>query len=604
MFWRLFGTYGLLLLVALGLVGALVVDRVERQALKQIEESLHTRALFVLEILRDHPPGGAQAQEQRFAELGREIQTRVTLIDDDGRVLVDSDKDPESMENHGGRPEILAARETGYGSSQRFSGTPHQPMMYVAIRGDDRPGGAAFVRVALPLTGVRERLAELSRLVWTAAGVTALAALALAFGLARWGARPLRELTRGADRIAAGSFGHKVFEGGRDEVGQLSRAFNAMSERLARQFAQLEADRQQLRAVLSGMVEGVVAVDAEQRVLFSNDRAGRLLGFDSKAAVGRKLWKLVRRRPIQEIARRALASPEPCSEELTWKGPETTSIAVHAAPLPGIPAPGAVLVLHDISELRRLEQVRRDFVANVSHELKTPLAVITACVETLLDGAAEDPQDRTTFLQQVAEQAERLHLLILDLLSLARIEAGAEVFDFQEISVAAAVAACLERHRARAEANQQSLEAAAEAKGGSPGADGPGLPTAARTPPADESVWADEEALGEILDNLVDNGLKYTPAGGRIRVGWFPDGDQVCVEVADTGIGIPERDLPRIFERFYRVNKARSRELGGTGLGLSIVKHLVQAMRGTVRATSTVGQGTTFRVCLPRPPKS
>jgi two-component system phosphate regulon sensor histidine kinase PhoR len=242
-----------------------------------------------------------------------------------------------------------------------------------------------------------------------------------------------------------------------------------------------------------------------------------------------------------------------------------------------------VLVLHDNTDLRRLERLRQEFVANVSHELKTPLSIIKLCIETLLDGAVEDPKHRGLFLEQIDDQANRLHALILDLLSLARIESGVEVFEFQAVPLEPIACTCLEHHRARADGKQQTLEVVPP----------PGTKRDA------VAVWADEEAVGQILDNLVDNAVKYTPQGGRISVRWRAENGQVCLEVEDTGIGIPEQDLPRIFERFYRVDKARSRELGGTGLGLSIVKHLVQAMHGTVQAQSRVGKGTTFQIRLP-----
>jgi two-component system phosphate regulon sensor histidine kinase PhoR len=254
--------------------------------------------------------------------------------------------------------------------------------------------------------------------------------------------------------------------------------------------------------------------------------------------------------------------------------------------MPGPLPRGIVLVLHDTSELRRLERVRQEFVANVSHELKTPLSVIKACVETLLDGAMDDPQHRSSFLQQIAEQAERLHALILDILSLARIESGSEALESEAVPLAPLVAACVERHQARAKAKNQLLEA---------------MPPS--SPPdvnGDIAAWADEEAVNQILDNLIDNALKYTPPGGRIGVRWRAEDGQICLEVEDTGIGIPEQDLPRIFERFYRVDKARARALGGTGLGLSIVKHLVQAMHGSIQARSRLGRGTTFSIRLPR----
>jgi two-component system, OmpR family, phosphate regulon sensor histidine kinase PhoR len=415
--------------------------------------------------------------------------------------------------------------------------------------------------------------------------LSTVAAVGLALLLARRTVVPVRELRRAAERTAAGQHGHKVYVTGNDELTDLADAFNHMSERLAVQLAQLEEDRQQLRTILSGMVEGVVALDAEQRILFANERAAELLDFQPQATVGRKLWEVVRHRSLQDVVLHALRGGGTVRQELTWNGPAQRTLTVHAARLPGMAPRSAVLVLHDTSELRRLERLRQDFVANVSHELKTPLSIIKACVETLLDGAVNDAEYRGSFLQQVADQSERLHALILDLLSLARIESGTEAFEFQAVPLGQVVQSCLQRHQARAEAKHQALEAVPPADGGD------GL-----------AAWADEEAVGQILDNLVDNAVKYTPAGGRIRVHWRGEGSAVCLEVEDTGIGIPAQDLPRIFERFYRVDKARSREMGGTGLGLAIVKHLAQALHGTVQAASRLGHGTTFTVRLPRAP--
>ncbi|MCI0460100.1 MAG: cell wall metabolism sensor histidine kinase WalK [Gemmataceae bacterium] len=464
--------------------------------------------------------------------------------------------------------------------------------------------------VTLLLADGNGELAGLSGLTWVGAGVTALGMLGLALLLARRITRPLRELTRRAEHIAAGDYESKVYEGGAAEIAALARTFNRMTDRLAAQFAQLDEDRQQLRAILSGMVEGVIALDAEQRILFVNDRAAHLLELQATPVIGRKLWEMFRQRALQQLVRRALSRGEACREELTLTNPSVTNLTVHAAPFQGGPARGAVLVLHDTTELRRLERLRHEFVANVSHELKTPLSVIQACVETLLDGAVEDRAHRGPFLEQIADQSSRLHSLILDLLSLARIESGTEAFVFQPVSLAEVVRACLKRHRARAESQNQSLQAmpprwqadrATEA-GEDQTADEPPVPDSltAVSPNHDVLAWADEEAVGQIVENLVDNALKYTPPGGRIGVRWRAEGKHVILEVEDTGIGIPERDLPRIFERFYRVDKARSRALGGTGLGLSIVKHLAQAMHGSVRATSQVGQGSTFHVRLPR----
>lgn len=450
-----------------------------------------------------------------------------------------------------------------------------------------------FVALTTPDAGTRVRIV-------LGIGGAAVVAVPLSFLLsmrmARRMGRPVRDLIGVAGKIGEGNSGQRAFREGEGEIGELASAFNRMSEQLDARIARLEEDRQQLRTILSGMVEGVVALDSSQRILYANERATQLLGLppplsppnlggEKGGAVGRRLWEVVRQRPLLDVVQRALDSAQPQREELGWHGTNIRSLTVHAARLPGLPPRGAVLVLHDTTELRRLERLRQEFVANVSHELKTPLSIIKACVETLLDGAMDDPQHRHQFLEQLDSQSDRLHNLILDLLSLARIESGEELFDFQPLSVGEIVRECMERHRPRAESKGQAFEIA---------------------PPDDEeaTVWADQEALEQILDNLLDNAVKYTPEGGRVSVRWRRQGEQVELEIADTGIGIPESDLPRIFERFYRVDKARSRELGGTGLGLAIVKHLVQAMHGSVRAASRPGQGTTFTLSLPIAPNA
>jgi two-component system phosphate regulon sensor histidine kinase PhoR len=437
-------------------------------------------------------------------------------------------------------------------------------------------GLALAVVTGVEPAGLRHRLLILVA-VFAAIGVVATTAMSVA--LARHFRGTVRQLGQAVQRMGEQGVGPRLVGGDGPELHGLAETFNRASEALTGRIARLEEDREQLRAVLSGMVEGVVALDADQRILYANDRAGQLLELPSPPPVGRPLWEVVRHRPLLDAVRNAQERAEPHREEFHWGGTTARSLTVHAAPLPGTPSRGTVLVLHDTTELRRLERLRRDFVANVSHELKTPLSVIKVCVETLLDGAADDPEHRDRFLEQIARQGDRLHALILDLLSLARIESGAELFDIRDVPLEPVARACVDRHRPRAEARHQTLSVV-----------GPDEPVRA---------WADEEAIDQILENLLDNALKYTPEGGRIEVRWARRDGTACFEVADTGIGIPAGDLPRIFERFYRVDKARSREMGGTGLGLSIVKHLVQAMHGSVRAASQPDKGTTFTVSLP-----
>ncbi len=406
------------------------------------------------------------------------------------------------------------------------------------------------------------------------AATVVVVSLLVGWWLAATVSEPIRELNHVVGRIAAGEFGHRIYAS-RGEFATLTRSVNEMSERLAERFDGLQSESQQLRMILSGMVEGVIAIDGDQRIIFANDRAVQLLELPRPVA-GRPLWEIVRHREVRVLVERALAEAHPSQGELVFAGSAAEHVMAHVARLPGAPARGAVMVLHDMTELRRLERLRQDFVANVSHELKTPLAIIAACTETLQSGALDDLENRDAFLARIAEQAERLHALILDLLSLARIESNDVPMDMSAVPLLEVVEACVQRHRERATRQNVNMTVAS----------------------AEVLAWADEEGVRQILDNLIDNALKYTPAGGRIDVRWQTDGADVRMEVQDTGVGIPEADVPRIFERFYRVDKNRSRELGGTGLGLAIVKHLAQAMHGSVAATSRVNHGTTITVRL------
>ena len=344
-----------------------------------------------------------------------------------------------------------------------------------------------------------------------------------------------------------------------------------------------------MRVVLGAMAEAVIAVDARRRLLFANTSADALFGLDARS-VGRLVPELIRSPQVQNAVEETLRlfHPDAYQAELAFPQRETAmrglsrSLSVRGTPLPGDPPSGAVLVFHDVTDLRRLERMRQDFVANASHELKTPLASIKAYTETLIDWALHDETVNRRFLERIDEQVERLNQLILDMLSLARLDSGQEFFEHGPLSLVPVLESCLEVHRGRAEAKSLSLTFDAGSLDG------------------ETLVVADEEAIRQIFDNLIDNAIKYTGEGGKVRVACSLAADAVSVEVSDTGIGIPRDELPRIFERFYRVDKARSRELGGTGLGLSIVKHLISSIHGQISVTSRPGSGTRFTVKIPR----
>jgi two-component system, OmpR family, phosphate regulon sensor histidine kinase PhoR len=417
-------------------------------------------------------------------------------------------------------------------------------------------------------------------LLWAMAAAMIVAGI----GITWWGVKqivePLARLTRSVRAVAAGDDELPVASDGSDEMGVLAAAFNQMQRKLARRYQQVQENSQRLQTVLGSMVEGVLAVAPDQSILLANEAGRRMLDFATAEPVGRPLLEVTRARPVYEAVRQAFHSQIPVEHEFDSPGLQRRTLALRATRLPGEPCPGVMIVLHDVTELRRLENLRRELVANVSHELKTPLAAIKAYAETLRMGAVNDPEHNLNFVHRIEEQAERLHQLILDMLQIARVEAGQEAFDIIDVPLSDLLQECADQFADSAGAKQITLDIEACNE----------LLTAR----------ADEEGVRTILNNLVDNAIKYTPAAGRVTVRFLEGEGQVTLEVADTGIGIAAKDQARVFERFYRVDKARSREVGGTGLGLSIVKHLVQAFGGSVGLESQLGRGATFRVELPK----
>jgi len=411
---------------------------------------------------------------------------------------------------------------------------------------------------------------------------TAATFVALGTGCAIIGrvVRPLALLTEGAQALVADGEQRTGSFRPNDELDVLGKALNQMQLRLASRVDQLKENTQRLAAVLGNMVEGVIAVSTEENILLANEASRNLLDMTVPDPVGRSLLEVTRSLAVHAAFVETLASSSPVQKEFESTGPARRVLSLRATRLPGEPCPGVMLVLHDVSDLRRLENLRREFVANVSHELKTPLASIKAYAETLKMGALNDPEHGIAFVSRIEEQAERLHQLIIDLIHIARVESGQEAFDVVDVDLADAVQSCLEQFADAATARQITLVAS--------------------PPPEPVIARADEEGIRTIVNNLIDNAIKYTPAGGAVTVRWRADDEAAVLEIVDTGIGIAEKDQARIFERFYRVDKARARELGGTGLGLSIVKHLVQAFGGSVGVESQPKQGSTFRIRLVR----
>ncbi|MBS0266456.1 MAG: PAS domain-containing protein [Planctomycetes bacterium] len=410
-------------------------------------------------------------------------------------------------------------------------------------------------------------------------GGLALAAMALvAYQIAKRTCKRLESVQRVVSQMSAGEFDKRIPPENRMQIESLAASLDQTQLYLKSRVADLEASRNQLRTVLDSMLEGVIAVDSDQRVLLINAAGRRLFPIQDLQPVGRPIWELIRSPLLGNWVSQSLSSSEPVGGEMEIKAPVQRMLSVRVASLPGDTITGAIVVASDISQLRHLERVRQEFVANASHELKTPLTSIKACVESLLDGAIDEPEIRVNFLQTINEQSERLDRLVRDLLALTRIESEQNRPVLHPVELEPIIQLCVNRHVSKAERKEMRI-----------------LTEPSAVPAV---VFADEESLEQILDNLIDNAIKYTNPGGTITVRWQTNSQQCLLEVEDTGIGIPQAHQLRIFERFYRVDRARSREQGGTGLGLSIVKHLVQQLGGTVSVSSKVGKGSTFAVEL------
>jgi two-component system phosphate regulon sensor histidine kinase PhoR len=588
LFWKLLLACAGLNIMAAVVVGLILSDWFQRQIIEQVDHRLRIAALLVRDELAPQIlKGRSEKLQQLVRKFGQDTGTRFTVVALDGTVLADSEfeklAEVAEMDNHRDRPEIAAARTHGEGTSVRTSTTLQQSRRYFALRIDDGGKPVGIVRSELPLESIDAQRASVRRLIWGLVAASCLVVLGLAYWIVGQIVQPIATLTDAAEAIASGDYERRVYVDNRDELGKLAGTFNRMSQELGGRMNQLSQTSDRQSTVLGGMIEGVIAVDARQRVVLANKAAGRLFDFRAPAAEGRPLLEVVRNHAVREAVTSALATRKAQRLEtrssIQVPASNIQHVDIHVQPLPGEPCPGVVLVMHDTTELRRLESLRRDFVANVSHELKTPLSSIKAYTETLRNGAINDPETSQRFLARIEEQSERLHHLIMDMLMLARIESDQQVFDIVAVDVAAVVASCFETRRPAADAKRIELKM-------------PGNQLACR-------VRADHEGLREVLDNLIDNAIKYTPNGGTVTVSWQCDEPMCQISVTDTGIGIKPDDQRRVFERFYRVDKARSRELGGTGLGLAIVKHLAQSFGGKVSVASEPGQGSTFTVELP-----
>jgi two-component system phosphate regulon sensor histidine kinase PhoR len=548
-----------LAVVAVLAVLALVLDRtLESAFLEDLTRSLVSEARAVGVAVPDDSDA-----RQRFArETGRLLDLRITLIEMDGTVVADSSRDPAGIENHSDRPEVRAALRGEIGVASRTSETVGQPFRYVALP----PQDGLIVRVALPLSILSPRLARIRAIVVGGTALAALTSVLVVAVVARTITRPLARLTESVSQLSRGNLDTRVEPDGTAELVFLAGTLNQMAEELSARMGEVREDRLSRELILSAMEEGVLLVDADGEIGYANPAARRMLGGAPISTGGLRPHAL--RRLVTEAR-----SDDSVREEEVEIGIQTRTVRASALP---VGAEGRVLlVLRDVTEARRVEAMRRDFVANASHELKTPVASIQAAAETVGRALEEDPAAAARFASQLHQEAVRLSRIVSDLLDLSRLET--ERPKLEPIRLDLLLREEVDRHRDRA--GRVGIELSVHAE------------------PA--MIRGSAKDLALLIGNLLDNAVQYTPAGGRVDVEVGVKKEGTFLEVRDTGIGIPARDLPRIFERFYRVDPARSRQTGGTGLGLSIAKHVVEQHGGRIAAKSALGGGSTFRVILP-----
>jgi two-component system phosphate regulon sensor histidine kinase PhoR len=578
LFWKLGLTYLALLVLALFALDFYATRVFRSDALRAVDDQLAS----VESAARAHPPDVQNpAALQEWVQSTSGSGARVTVVASDGTVLADSAADPAKMENHANRPEVQAAIANGAGKDVRQSATLGRALVYRAYRFESPSGAPVVIRFALPLAQVNESIAEFRRRLLLASLVMLILGGVASLIYSRGFSARIERLKDFSHRVASGDFRPLPSDDTEDELTDLARALNETAAHLDLTIRTLTGERNQSSAILRSMIEGVAVIDSKERVVFCNRAFAEILNIDAARCEGRPLVELVRQADLLDLARRALTSADSLQGSLIIGTVMPRSFAVTATPIKALEpaANGAVIVLHDITELRRLERVRQDFVANVSHEFKTPLTAIQGFAETLLGGALEDEKNNRRFLEIIRDHAARLGRLTDDLLKLARIEAGKLEIQYQPVSVAELVEGCAATTLFKASQRNIALNLS--------------------YPPELPAVRGDAGLLREVLQNLLDNAVQYTSPGGRVDLSAATRDHEAVITVADTGIGIPLADQERIFERFYRVDAARSREVGGTGLGLSIAKHIVEAHGGRLWVESTVGSGSRFHFSIP-----
>jgi len=571
--WRLATAFIVLIIISIGGLSTYLMHFVRGSYLSNLDSQLTHQAQLVGDVSDSYFANGQTDDIDVLAKrLGEQIDARITLIDKDGVVLGDSDENPAVMENHGDRPEVIEALSTGAGSSIRYSTTLGCDMMYVAVPVTMNGEVVGIARVSLPLTEINKSLGHISRTIIAGAAIAAIIAILLAIQLSRTTTEPVKKLTKMAKRMAEGELDQEIRVTAKDEVGDLAGAFNQMSARLREMVALLTNERDKMTAVVSTMGDGVIIVDSESRVNMVNKAAEAMFRLSKNESLGNTFIEVVHDHELAEVLRKCLKTGEQQTGLVETESGKQF-LRVIATPLWS----GSLVLLQDLTQIRRLETVRRDFISNISHELRTPITSLKILTETIQGGAIEDRAVARDFLNKINAETDRLAQMVDALAELSHIESGEVSLKLEPVVMGEIAQQVAERLRAQVDRAGLNLEVNIPLD----------LPRA----------LADKERMEQVLVNLLHNAIKFTSPGGRISISAKTEGDNIQVSVADTGVGITANDLPRVFERFYKADKARAG--GGTGLGLAIAKHIVEAHSGSIWAESIEGKGSIFTFTLP-----
>lgn len=582
---RLMGAFTALILIGVLLTGSFSMEIAKNNYYDMVEEKLKSNARIIQKDLTEDLSKGQKLDYEKLSEeYSRITEARITIIDINGKVLGDSELAAENMENHKDRPEVIQALEKGFGKSSRWSSSLNKNMLYIALPLKKEKEIAGVLRMALPLNNIYNIQYAIWRYILFSAFAGILVAVILGYRYLSNVTRPIQEITEMAGNIAAGNFDKRVKIKTNDEIGKLGMAFNYMTEKLNETIEELKNDKSKIEAILTSSINGVIAVDNRKKAMIINPVAEKLLDIQEKDFVGKDLFEIARNKEAAEALRKILNLKEAGSMEfeLTW--PENKILKFFSAPIRLQDSPlkkiGNLIIIQDITDIRKLEKMRSDFVANVTHELRTPLTSIRGFIETLKEGAINDESKRERFLDIIDIETERLERLIEDILLLSEIENKPFSIPKNKIKVEKVIKEeIITIFNKKAEEKNILLDTYFQDN----------LPV----------LCMNKDRFKQMMINLIDNAIKYTPEGGKVLVSAYCMENCLVLKVRDTGIGIPKEHLDRLFERFYRVDKGRSRKLGGTGLGLAIVKHIVLSLKGNISVSSEPGVGTEFKIEIP-----